>query len=91
MVAVVALIHGAPRAYGISFPDFQGCVSGRASIDEALRRGRDTLCFHMESMTEVGEPLPKVRDVAEIKVDPTFVADFAGAILGVIDLDLRGK
>ena len=69
MVSVVALLHGLPGAYGVSFPDFPGCIAGGETLDEALERGRDGLQFHVESMIEVGEALPKIRDVAEIKAD----------------------
>src|SRR5215471_889706 len=91
MVAVVALVHGKPGAYGISFPDFPGCVSGGESVDEALRRGRDALDFHVESMMEVGEALPKIRDIAEIRADPEFVEDFADALIAVVDAEVPAK
>jgi len=91
MVAVIALIHGKPGAYGISFPDFPGCVSGGASVDEALRRGRDALDFHVESMMEVGEPLPTIRDIAEIKTDPEYSEDFADAVVAVVDAEVPAK
>jgi predicted RNase H-like HicB family nuclease len=87
MVAVVALIDGRPGAYGISFPDFPGAVAGGASVDEALRRGRENLAFHIESMGEVGEALPRVRDIAEVRADPEFVGDFAGAgMVALVDV-----
>jgi len=91
MVAVVALVHGKPGAYGISFPDFPGCVSGGTSVDEALRRGRDALDFHVESMMEVGEPLPKIRDIAEIRADPEYAEDFADAMVAVVDAEVPAK
>jgi predicted RNase H-like HicB family nuclease len=91
MVAVVALVHGVPGAYGISFPDFQGCIAGGRTVDEALRRGRDALDFHVESMIEIGEALPKVRDIAEIKADPEFAEDFTDALVTVVDADLPAK
>jgi predicted RNase H-like HicB family nuclease/predicted transcriptional regulator len=91
MVAVVALVHGKPGAYGISFPDFPGCIAGGDTIDEALRRGRDALDFHVESMTEVGEALPKIRDIAEIKADPEYVEDFADALVAVVDAEVPAK
>jgi len=91
MVAVIALIHGKPGAYGISFPDFPGCVSGGASVDEALRRGRDALDFHVESMMEVGEPLPKIRYIAEIRADPEYAEDFADAMVAVVDAEVPAK
>jgi len=80
MVAVVAFVHGKPGAYGISFPDFPGCVSGGATIDEALRRGRDALDFHVESMIAVGEALPQIRSIAEIKADGEYAEDFPDAV-----------
>jgi predicted RNase H-like HicB family nuclease/uncharacterized protein (DUF1778 family) len=91
MVAVVALVHGRPGAYGISFPDFPGCIAGGETIDEVLRRGRDALDFHVESMMEVGEALPKIRDVTEIKADPEYVEDFADALVGVVDAEVPAK
>jgi predicted RNase H-like HicB family nuclease len=84
MAAVVALVHGAPGAYGISFPDFPGCIAGGGTIDETVRRGREALDFHVESMIAVGEPLPRARDIAEIKADPTFAGDFADALVAVV-------
>ena len=91
MVAVVALVHGKAGAYGISFPDFQGCVAGGTTVDEALRRGREGLTFHIEGMAAVSEPLPKIRDIAEIRRDPEFRADFKDAIVGIVDVDLPGR
>jgi predicted RNase H-like HicB family nuclease len=91
MVAVVALVHGAPGAYGISFPDFQGCIAGGDTVDEALRRGRDALDFHVESMIEVGEALPRIRDIAEIRADPDFAEDFVDGLVAVVDADLPTK
>ena len=81
MVEVVALVHGVPGAYGVSFPDFPGCIAGGETVDEALRRARDGLTFHVESMIEVGEALPDVRDIAQIKADPNFAEDLAEAVV----------
>jgi predicted RNase H-like HicB family nuclease len=85
MVAVVALVHGVPGAYGVSFPDFPGCIAGGESVDEALRRGRGALKFHMDSMIEVGEPLPKIRGIAELKADPEYAEDFADAVVALAE------
>ena len=91
MVAVVALVHGAPGVYGISFPDFPGCIAGGATVDETLRRGRDALDFHVESMIAVGEALPKIRDIAEIRADPDYAEDFADVLVAVLDADVPAK
>lgn len=91
MAAVVALIDGKPGAYGISFPDFPGCVAGGVSIDDALRRGRESLSFHVESMREVGEELPRLREVAEIETDPEFVDEIKEAVIALVEIDLPGR
>jgi hypothetical protein len=56
-----------------------------------LRRGRDALDFHVESMMEVGEALPRIRDIAEIKADPDYADDFADALVAVVDAEVPAK
>jgi predicted RNase H-like HicB family nuclease len=88
VAAVIALIHGRPGNYGISFPDFPGCISGGITIDEALRRGREALTFHIEGMEAVGESLPKVREIEEIRADPEYSEDLQDAIIAAADIDV---
>lgn len=92
MAAVVALIHGEAGTYGISFPDFPGAISGGETLDEALRRGGETLAVHIESIVEDGDALPRIRTLDEIKADATFAEDFADAVsVAVIEADLPGR
>jgi predicted RNase H-like HicB family nuclease len=91
MTHVVALIHEASGAYGIAFPDFPGCVSGGASLDEAVERGTATLAFHVAGMIEDGDALPRIRSLSELRSDPDFVTDAAGAILAAVPLEAAGK
>jgi predicted RNase H-like HicB family nuclease len=65
--------HG--RAFGISFPDFPGCVSAGKTVDEAILRGRETLAFHIEGMIEDGETLPEPRTLDELWKDKAFKAE----------------
>jgi predicted RNase H-like HicB family nuclease len=88
MTAVIALIHGSPGKYGISFPDFPGCISGGSTIDQAMQRGREALTFHIEGMEAVGEPLPKVRELEEIRVDPEYSKDLEDAVIVAADVDM---
>jgi predicted RNase H-like HicB family nuclease len=88
---VYALIHQEGGAYGISFPDFPGCVSGGSSLDEALVRGTETLTFHIAGMVEDGDPLPRLRSLDELKTDPAFVEDADGAVIAVVSVELPGK
>jgi predicted RNase H-like HicB family nuclease len=92
MATIVALIHGKAGAYGISFPDFPGCVSGGRTLDEALRRGRETLAAHVAALAAEGISIPERRDIDAIQADPMSAADFADATLvTAVELDLPGK
>jgi hypothetical protein len=42
-------------------------------------------------MSEVGEGLPRLRDLAEVKADPEFVEDFVDAPVAPVDVDLSGR
>lgn len=89
MATIIALIHGEPGAYGIGFPDFPGAVSGGSTIDEALHRGRATLAAHIEAIGEVGQDLPRVRTIDEVRAVTALEPDFADAVLvTTIEVDL---
>ena len=54
-----ALIHKDDgTAYGISFPDFPGCVSAGDSLEECLAAGEQALNFHLEGLAEARQPIP---------------------------------
>lgn len=88
---VVALVHEEDGTFGISFPDFPGCVSGGSTVDEAIRRGQAALAFHVEGMIADGDPLPVLRSLAELRRDPDFVEDSKDAGIVFVPFDLPGK
>jgi predicted RNase H-like HicB family nuclease len=56
----IALIHKqAGSDYGVSFPDFPGCISAGATLDEARGMAEEALTFHIEGMVADGLPLPE--------------------------------
>lgn len=76
----VAFIHSADGpGFGVSFPDFPGCVSDGDTVEEAIRRGAEALAFHVEGMIEDGEAVPEPRAVQEIKADPSLAEWREGA------------
>ncbi len=86
--SLVALIHGEPGSYGISFPDIPGCVSAGASLDEALANGAEALAFHLEGMVEDGEAIPIPRSLDSIKADPEFTFEFSEPhVVAVVPFD----
>lgn len=93
MATVIALIHRDEGSdYGISFPDFPGCVSGGATLEDAFRRGRETLAAHVEALVEDDGGLPAVRSLDALKADPALAEDFADAeLIGAVEVELPGK
>lgn len=92
MSHIVAIIHGEPGAYGVSYPDFPGLASGGETIEDALRRSKEGLNLHIEAMLEDGDALPRLRAIEEIKADPDMAEDMADmAAFALIEYDLPGK
>ena len=44
--------------YLIEFPDLPGCMADGATVEEALREGADALRSWVETMRELGRPVP---------------------------------
>jgi len=85
----IGLIHKeAESDFGISFPDFPGCVSAGSTLDEALAMGREALEGHIEVMAEAGEPIPEPSDVDTVMQDPEHRD---GVVVLVPAPDLSGK
>ena len=68
----VAVIHrDDDTGFGISFPDFPGCVAVGGTVDDAIRHGCEALAFHAEGLREDGAQTPPLRSFDEIVADPT--------------------
>ena len=88
----VSFIHRDDAGYGVSFPDFPGCVSVGDSLDDAVRRGCEALAFHVEGLRDDGEPIPPPRFIDAIKADPELADWREGADLVLLPLPLdRGS
>jgi predicted RNase H-like HicB family nuclease len=89
---IIALIHGAPGTYGISFPDAPGCVSGGRTVSEAIARGREGLSLHLDALAEDNAAMPLLRDLDALRADPALTEDFAEAVMVVaLDVDVQGR
>ncbi|KQT66207.1 MULTISPECIES: type II toxin-antitoxin system HicB family antitoxin [unclassified Aureimonas] len=89
---VVALIHKDDGTdYGVSFPDFPGCISGGASLDEALARSTEALNAHIAVMLEDGDPIPTPRALDDLKADPDYAVDFDGAVIATVPAFVAGR
>lgn len=55
--------------FGISFPDFPGCVSAAATPEAAMAAGTEALAGHVALMAEDGDPIPAPTPVDQIRWD----------------------
>lgn len=63
--------------YGVSFPDFPGCVTAGATIDEAKDLAQEALLFHIEGMIADGETIPEPTRLEEIMSKPEYASGLA--------------
>jgi predicted RNase H-like HicB family nuclease len=45
--------------FGVHFPDFPGCVTAGASIEEAILSAQEAISGHIEMIAADGDPLPE--------------------------------
>ena len=73
MADYIALIHKDPDScYGVSFPDFPGCITAGDTLEEARKNADEVLPFHIEGMLEDGETLPAPSTLEQIRADPEY-------------------
>jgi predicted RNase H-like HicB family nuclease len=71
MANYIGLIHkDADSDYGVSFPDFPGCVSASATLDEARAGAEEALALHIEGMIEDGDSIPEPSSLEAVMAAP---------------------
>lgn len=71
MAEYIALIHkDAVSDFGVSFPDFPGCITAGSTLDEARAMAGEALAFHVDGMLEDGEAIPEPSSLTDIMADP---------------------
>jgi predicted RNase H-like HicB family nuclease len=73
MANYIAIVHKDPKSdFGVSFPDFPGCVTAGSSIDEAKDMAHDALSLHVKGILEDGENIPAPSKLEDIMDDPDY-------------------
>ena len=86
MANYIAIVHKDPKSdFGISFPDFPGCITAGKDIDEAKDMAQEALTLHIQGMIEDGEKLPAPSKLEEIMADPDFADAVAYLVVDVPD------
>jgi predicted RNase H-like HicB family nuclease len=67
----IAYLHKDRRSdFGVSFPDFPGCVTAGRTLEEARRMAAEALALHVAGMIEDGEVVPEPSNLDVLKNDP---------------------
>ncbi|RJR41103.1 MAG: ribbon-helix-helix protein, CopG family [Deltaproteobacteria bacterium] len=86
----IAVVHKEPGSdYGVSFPDFPGCITAGKTIDEAKDLAHEALLLHLEGLREDRVPLPAPTNLEDLVADPENAE--AVAFLVVSAPDAQGK
>jgi predicted RNase H-like HicB family nuclease len=88
----IAVVHKEPTSdYGVSFPDFPGCITAGKSIDEAKDLAYEALLLHLEGLREDGEQLPAPTNLEDIVADPENADAVAFLVVSVPDAQGKAK
>lgn len=84
----IAYLHkDAKSDYGVSFPDFPGCVTAGRTLEEARRFAVEALQLHVQGMMEDGEPIPEPSTLDALQGD----SRMKGAVAFLVSLPAQEK
>ena len=88
MSSYTALIHKDPDSdYGVSFPDFPGCITADSSMDKVKDVAIEALSGHIQTMVEYGDRIPKPSGFEDIMADPAHSEAIAFLVVTIPDLN----
>lgn len=71
MVEYVAIIHQESGSdFGVSFPDFPGCITAGSTLAEAQSLAIDALALHIRGLLADGTAVPVPSSLAAVMEDP---------------------
>lgn len=82
----IAYLHQEGKSdFGVSFPDFPGCVTAGKTLEDASRRAPEALAFHIAGMMADGEKIPKPSSIDDLVDDP----DRENAVAFLVSADVK--
>src|SRR5271169_6260736 len=79
----IAFLHKDRKSdFGVSFPDFPGCITAGKTFEEAHRNAVDALTLHIEGMKEDGDTIRKPSALDNLEKHP----GRPGAMLFLVDI-----
>jgi len=90
MANYVAVIHKDRKSdFGVSFPDFPGCISAGSTLDEAKDMAQEALVLHIGGMREDEDPIPQPSDFEDLVANPEYSDAVAFLVISIPDLKPR--
>ena len=90
MSSYIAVVHkDSSSEYGVSFPDFPGCITAGKSIDEVKNLSIEALSGHIKTMKEFGEKIPNPSKLDDIVADPDYLDAVAFLVVPVPDIKTK--
>lgn len=62
-----AVIDRSASGFGVTFPDFPGCVANGATINEACVHAEQALALHVEAMVKDKDAIPAASEIDAIE------------------------
>jgi predicted RNase H-like HicB family nuclease len=69
--------------FGVSFPDFPGCVTAGKTLQQARRMAIEALTLHIAGMIEDGDTVPAPSNLDSLENDP----NMSGAVAVLVSVD----
>jgi predicted RNase H-like HicB family nuclease len=73
--------------FGVSFPDFPGCITAGKTLEEAHRMAAEALALHIAGMVEEGEAVPEPSSLDALDKDPAEQRAMKGAVAFLVHVD----
>jgi predicted RNase H-like HicB family nuclease len=90
MASYIAIVHKDPKSdFGVSFPDFPGCITAGKTIDEAKNMAKEALELHIRGMIEDGDELPEPTKLETIMADAELADAAAYLVVDIPDAKPR--
>lgn len=90
MANYLAVVHKDSESdFGVSFPDFPGCVTAGSTLDEAKDMAHDALSLHVKGMLEDQETIPAPSKLEDIMGNPDYSDAAAILVISVPEAKTR--
>ena len=86
----IAVVHKEKGSdYGVSFPDFAGCVTAGRTLEEAKEMAAEALEGHIEAMKAEGLDIPAPSSLDEVVL--TARGKYADSVAAFFMVSVRGR